>query len=181
MAKAEAFIPTIVPCSSTIHQAPPPKRGKRAISLLLVTSLPHMGHRECRTPRANLVPKGSYRFRVVQKHALCDASLRLVVNHPPIRLSSALTRIALVRLECSPNCRFRPIADFERGIACCDAASPKQTLAALQNLGKGPLCLSSIFKQGALLLLHVSPSNKTACFLPLCHFDDLKISNLGFS
>ena len=46
---------------------------------------------------------------------------------------------------------------------------------------KGPLCAVSIRKKGVLIFLHVCPSNKPACFLPLCHFDNFKISDPGFS
>jgi hypothetical protein len=60
-------------------------------------------------------------------------------------------------------------------------ASRNQTLYARRNMGKAPLCTSSVRKQLALLFLHVSPSNKTTGFLPLCHFDDFIVSDTGFS
>ena len=36
-------------------------------------------------------------------------------------------------------------------------------------------------EQRSLAFLNVSPSNKAACFLPLRHFDNPKISNFGFT
>jgi hypothetical protein len=57
------------------------------------------------------------------------------VSFPPFVLKCAWRSDLTVSLF--HQCRERPKADIHSVMGCCDAASPKQTSAALQNFGKG--------------------------------------------
>ncbi len=70
------------------------------------------------------------------------------------------------------GCSERPKADINGIFGSYDSAPPKPIL-----LHEKPLCSVSFHKQGALIFLLVSPSNKATCFLPLRHFDDFIVSN----